>query len=250
MMTHSGLDIQGASKVIGKETIVHPFDLQVQPGVVLALCGGNGAGKSTILRMIVGLLQATTGTIQVNGLTWAKDRKAYAKVIGYMPDQYQFGAALTARETLRFFAALKGVGNSRADELLQRVGLVSAQHKPVTAFSKGMQQRLLFAQTLLEQPPLLILDEPTNGLDPYWAENFIELVREVKQAGQSVVFSTHHLHIAEEVADEAVFLKSGRIVSSGSIRHYREIYGSSGLNGAFAEYFMEIQPKSIDMALR
>lgn len=231
------LVLRDVSKTIGRKTIVHPLSLTLQAGHVLALCGGNGAGKSTILRMIIGSIRPTTGTIALGGLTWHDDRRAYAEQIGYMPDEFNFGLALTARETIRFYASLRGVGPTRAEEVLAAVGLAEAADMKIAAFSKGMRQRLLFAQALLASPKLLVLDEPTNGLDPYWMRAFVELAKESKERGQAIVFSTHHLEVAEEVADHAVFLDAGRVVSNGRIDDYRRTYGSGGLSRAFVEHF-------------
>jgi ABC-type multidrug transport system ATPase subunit len=229
------LVLQEVQKAIRGRTILHPVTYSLPPGKVLALCGGNGAGKSTLLRIIAGISLATAGSVKVDGIEWSKQRGAYAERIGYMPDDFRFGEALTALETLRFYASLRRVSEDRVHEVLKLVGLTDTQKKSVTAFSKGMKQRLLFAQAMLAQPKLLLLDEPTNGMDPYWTEMFVELIRQLKQAGQTVIFSTHHLHVAESVADEAVFLGEGKVTSSGSIREYRDRFGEAGLHAAFSQ---------------
>lgn len=236
-MDKSGLWVQQVSKQIGEKTIVHPCSLSVRPGEVLALCGGNGAGKSTLLRMIAGLISPTSGNIKLNTLEPKADRKAYAKAIGYMPDHYEFEPSLTASETLRFFADLKRVSQASMEAALKAVGLWEVRKAKVSSFSKGMNQRLLFAQAMLASPVLMLLDEPTNGLDPYWADAFVSLIRKAKSEGQAVVFSTHHLHIAEQIADQAVFLKEGHMVHAGPLAHYQEKYGEAGLQGAFNELF-------------
>ncbi|EMT51008.1 ABC transporter ATP-binding protein [Brevibacillus borstelensis] len=233
-MINIGLEMVQVTKKIKGKTIVHPFDLTIRPGQVVALCGGNGAGKSTILRMIAGLTQPTSGTIELNRLDRKLDREYYLRQIGYMPDHFNFGAGLTASETIRFFASLKGRTAQEAEAALRAVGLEEARNKRVSVFSKGMQQRLLFAQAILDKPALIVLDEPTNGLDPYWMDTFVSLVKEVKQAGQAVIFSTHQLQVAEEAADRAIFLMDGKMVSTGTIEEYRAQYGTSGLQGAFA----------------
>ncbi|MED4603770.1 ABC transporter ATP-binding protein [Paenibacillus validus] len=236
-MADTVLHLQGVKKDIGGQPIIHSLDMQVDRGQVLALCGGNGAGKSTILRMIVGILQPTHGTIEVNGLSWKESRKAYAEQIGYMPDDYLFGQGLSAEETLAFWASLRKVSPSRVHETLTLVGLADVKNKPVTSFSKGMRQRLLFAQALLAKPPLLVMDEPTNGLDPYWMDSFVDLVRYAKQEGHAVIFSTHQLQVAEAAADHVVFLKEGRIVEEGTTASFIQAYGSYGLQAVFAKLF-------------
>ncbi|MFC4601307.1 ABC transporter ATP-binding protein [Cohnella hongkongensis] len=223
----------GISKTIKKQTLVEPIELKLQRGEVLALCGGNGAGKSTILRMIAGILRPSEGSVRVNGWEWTRNRVEYAKQIGYMPDDYAFSPGLTAMEALSFWAALRGIGKARVLEALELVGLENKRGGKVQTFSKGMKQRLLFAQAILAEPPLLLMDEPTNGLDPYWMDEFVRLLRELKQLGHAVVFSTHQLQTAEEIADQVVFLIDGRKCGEGSVESYRATYGEHPLHAAF-----------------
>lgn len=221
------------SKSIKKQTLVEPINFTVAAGHVLALCGGNGAGKSTILRMITGIMQPSTGEIEVNGLQWKRDRKGFAKLIGYMPDDYQFSHGLTAWEALAFWGALRSVSKKRIEEVLERVGLADKRNNRVQTFSKGMRQRLLFAQAILDNPPLLIMDEPTNGLDPFWMNEFVRLINGVKEEGNCVIFSTHQLQIAEEIADHVIFLNQGRSYGYESLADYEAKYGAHPLHAAF-----------------
>lgn len=234
-MSKPVLELQHVQKEIRGRTILEPLSYSMEPGQVLALCGGNGAGKSTLLRMIAGITQPSSGTIKVDGRVWRENRAGYAAGIGYMPDDFQFGYALTAGETLDFYAALRGIKDpKRTDEVLEEVGLLEVKRKRVSTFSKGMRQRLLFGQALLAEPVLLVLDEPTNGLDPYWMQAFVRLVRMRKERGQSVVFSTHNLEVAELTADHIVLLHEGKMVQSGTAEHFRELYGTGGLHAAFS----------------
>lgn len=230
------------SKSIEKKTIVHPVSLQISSGDIVALCGGNGAGKSTLLRMTAGIIQPTSGKLSVNGLEHRKKRKEYAESIGYMPDDFHFQQPLSALELLTFYAELKGIKEDRVLQLLEQMGLTEVKHKPASAYSKGMRQRLLFAQALLAKPPLLILDEPTNGLDPYWMEAFIASLLELKQAGHTVLFSTHQLHVAEKVADQVVFMADGQVLKAASLPELMREFPSSGLNGSFAELLSQSKP--------
>ena len=227
-MVEACLKVEGVSKIIKKQTLIEDISLQVPKGNVLALCGGNGAGKSTLLRIIAGIYRPTCGQVSINGLQWAKDRKVYAAQIGFMPDDYQFQHGLTARETLTFWAAMRKIPEPEVtvDELLELVDLADKDKTMVTTFSKGMRQRLLFAQSLLAKPPLLIMDEPTNGLDPFWMNEFVSHIRRVKEEGHTVIFSTHQLEIAEQVADYIVFMNSGHAVGEGSTSEICERYGS------------------------
>lgn len=234
-MSNSILFIEDLQKSIKKTQIVQSFSTQLHKGEVLALCGGNGAGKSTVLRMVAGILRPSSGTVHVCGLEWLKNKKAYAEQIGYMPDDYQFGLKLTARESLNFYGELRSVSKNRAEEALRLVGLEEAADKQVSVFSKGMRQRLSFAQAILAKPTLLILDEPTNGLDPYWMESFTQLIRQMKKDGTAIIFSTHQLDMAETVADQVIFMDAGRVMAQGTKADFLNKYGSEGLAGAFRD---------------
>lgn len=236
-MADSLVEIQAVHKIFKGKTVVAEMSMHIGRGEVVALCGGNGAGKSTLLRMLGGILRPTGGSIAIDGVTWGEDRAFYARQIGYMPDDYRFSPGLTALETMLFWARLRGLGKPRAKEVLEQVGLSDTGGKPVASFSKGMRQRVLFAQALLAKPPLLIMDEPTNGLDPYWMESFVALVRQAAASGQTVVFSTHQLQIAEALGDRYVFLRDGNLVLDGKKEEIQRQHGSAGLQRAFGELF-------------
>ena len=229
--------LDGITKKMKKQVIIEGLNLQIEEGQIVALCGGNGAGKSTILRMIAGISHPDSGKITVGGLQWKNNRKRYADLIGYMPDDFRFSQGLTAFETLAFWAALRGVPRRRVKELLQEVGLEDTGKKSVSSFSKGMRQRILFAQALLAKPPVVLMDEPTNGLDPYWIESFVRMVKETAASGQTVIFSTHQLHVAEALADRIALLRGGQIELEGTAADIRAQLGASGLQAAFAEWF-------------
>ncbi|MFC5406117.1 ABC transporter ATP-binding protein [Cohnella soli] len=228
------LEVDQVGKKIGRATLLEPCSLRARNGEIIALCGGNGAGKSTLIRMIAGISKPSHGSVRLRGVTWSENRTKYAEALGYMPDEFQFGSALTAGETLRFYASLRGVSVTLVYELLERVGLADVHKRKVSTFSKGMRQRLLFAQAMLSKPPLLLLDEPTNGLDPYWMEEFGRLIRSAADEGQTVVFSTHQLNIAEAYAHRALFMDACDVRHEGSVRELAEAYKDyGGLYGAF-----------------
>ncbi|WP_141501111.1 ABC transporter ATP-binding protein [Paenibacillus luteus] len=236
-MPNPKVELKQVKKSIKKQLIINELDLKVGQGQIMALCGGNGAGKSTILKMIAGILQPDSGSISVGGLRWQDNRRRYAELIGYMPDDFRFSQGLTAYETLAFWASLRGVPKQRVMEVLSEVGLEDTGKKSVSSFSKGMRQRVLFAQALLARPPIILMDEPTNGLDPYWIETFIRMVKEIAANGQTVIFSTHQLHVAEALADRIALLRGGQIELEGSSSEIRDKLGASGLQDAFAEWF-------------
>lgn len=239
------LELDGVKKDIRGRTVVQPVDYRLPAGQVLALCGGNGAGKSTVLRMIAGITEPTAGTVRLGGRTWKEDRPGCSALIGYMPDDFQFGQALTAGETLEFYAALRGpAARKRVEAVLEEVGLSAVRQTKVSTFSKGMRQRLLFGQALLGEPELLVLDEPTNGLDPYWLQALAELINRRKAQGQSVVFSTHQLETAEWTADHAILLHEGRVSMAGPMEEFRSRFGENGLSKAFAHSLRELDKRA------
>lgn len=226
------LHLNNVSKTYGKILVVKSFDLTMTKPSIIALCGGNGAGKSTIIKMITGVLRPTQGIISVNGVDWNKDRIHYANQLGYMPDDSHFHQPLTVFEYLSFFATLKKAEKEVA-ETLTIVGLKEKKDQLISKLSKGMRQRLSLAQAIVGKPKLLLLDEPTNGLDPHWVQSFNEILLNTKKNGQGILFSTHNLTVAESVADKVIFLKEGSMkenidFESGTPRdlsgYYKEIF--------------------------
>lgn len=206
-MSEMLLQVNDVTMSIDRRMIIEGLSMSMASREVTVLEGPNGVGKSTLLKLIAGILRPTCGTIRVNGLTAIADRIRYAAQIGYMPDEFQFNSTLCAREQLQFWANLRGVDSGRIDELLKMTGLLNDQHRPVTQYSKGMRQRFMFAQAQLAKPPLLILDEPDNGLDQTWLDQWCDWIKDAVRAGQSVVFSTHRSTLKDTLADHVVRLE-------------------------------------------
>lgn len=237
------VDIQSLSKAVKKKNLLLSLDYKLSKGKILALCGGNGAGKSTLIRLITGTLKPTTGHVTINQLDRNKYKKRFSEQFGYMPDNFYFQSSMTTKETISFYAQIKNISKRRYEEVLREVGLLDKLNVKVGSFSKGMNQRLLLAQALLAKPSALILDEPTNGLDPYWIKQFCELMLQAKKNEQTIIFSTHDLHIAEQIADEVMFLSNGEVISKGPISNYHEV----GLYETFQQlYFESISKKTIN----
>lgn len=237
------IEISELSKKVRKKQLIEPLNYQIKKGNVVALCGGNGAGKSTLIRLLIGLLKPTTGTVTMNGYTYKQNKRKFIEQFGYMPDDFQFQKSITAKETIRFYAKLKKISEKRAVETLETVGLLEKQNEKVGTFSKGMKQRLLLAQALLARPSILILDEPTNGLDPYWIQELSQIIIDAKKSEQTVVFSTHDLHVAEKVADEVMFLSNGKVISNGSVEKYRK----HGLYETFQKLYFDSLEKEKEL---
>ncbi|MFO7594182.1 MAG: ABC transporter ATP-binding protein [Pseudomonadota bacterium] len=199
------------------------FTLTLRQGEVLGLLGHNGAGKTTSMKLAMGVIAPTGGGVQVlgeNPVGYASDR--LRRSLGYLPENVSFYRQLTGREVLNYFARLKGVAVSEVGELLERVGLTAAAHKRIKTYSKGMRQRIGLAQALLGKPRLLLLDEPTAGLDPQVTREFYAMIDELRQQGVTILISSHVLPGVEAHIDRAAILGRGKLLAVGSLSELRE----------------------------
>lgn len=212
------MELVKITKKYNEQKNIGEISFPIHKGEILALCGGNGAGKSTLIKMLTGILKPTSGMIYVANQQADTMSLTYKAFFSYMPDDMAFPKQLTGLETLKFFAKLQGMDNERVEAALRKVGLYEDRNLFIKHYSKGMQQRLSLAQALLSDAPLLILDEPTNGLDPFWVYRFKELIKEERDTGKTILFSTHILSIVEEIADSAVFLEEGKLIHYASIK--------------------------------
>lgn len=215
--------IEQATKTYGRIEAVRDVSLQLSAGETVALVGHNGAGKTTLLKLMLGLARPTTGSIRVLGDDPAAGEFAARRRLGYLPESVSFNAALTGREVLAFYARLKGEPVASTHALLDRVGLSSAAGRRIGTYSKGMRQRLGLAQALIGAPKLLLLDEPTTGLDPALRQEFYEIVEELRDRGATVVISSHALTELEERAEHVVIMNRGIIAANGSLEELRRI---------------------------
>ncbi|MFC0242392.1 ABC transporter ATP-binding protein [Rhodopseudomonas telluris] len=197
------------------------FDLQ--PGRLSALVGHNGAGKTTLIKLMLGLIRATSGAIRVLGEDPAAGEFAGRRQLGYLPENVAFNSGLTGRETLAFYARLKRIAPSSAWPLLDRVGLAHAADRKVGTYSKGMRQRLGLAQALLGRPRVLLLDEPTTGLDPALRQTFYDICDELRADGATVLISSHALTELEDRAEHVLIMNRGLLVAQGTMDELRHI---------------------------
>jgi ABC-2 type transport system ATP-binding protein len=221
-----GIDIkcQGLTKIFkdfwlrNRVVAVKELDLEVRRGMVFGLLGPNGSGKSTTIKMILGLLHATAGRVAVFGKR-PEDVKIKIR-IGYLPEESYLYRFLNARETLDYYGRLfhqsRVQRRKRIDMLLEMVGLEAVQRRPVGEYSKGMQRRIGLAQALINDPQLLILDEPTTGLDPIGAQQIKDLILELKQRGKTVLLCSHLLGEVEDVCDRVAIMFGGQIRAQGT----------------------------------
>ncbi len=208
----------------GKVQALDGVSMHIDQGQVVALLGHNGAGKTTSIKMILGILKPTAGNVTVFGNDPANNI-AMAELrteMGYLPENLSFYPQLSGRETLQYFARLKGADKQQQDQLLDEVGLLHAADRRVKTYSKGMRQRLGLAQALLNQPKLLILDEPTVGLDPVATRELYNKIEQLKQQGATIILCSHVLSGIEEHIDRALILSAGKILAQGSIEELRK----------------------------
>ena len=217
------ITLRGVSKHYGALHAVDGVDLDIPRGEVFGLIGHNGAGKSTLFKMMLGLVQPTAGEICIGGASvQGRGFRATRRQIGYLPENVVLYDNLAGLETLQFFARLKGAPLAQCPALLERVGLGHALQRPVREYSKGMRQRLGFAQALLGQPRVLFLDEPTNGLDPQAIRDFYATLRELQATGVTIIITSHILSELQERVDRLAILASGKVQAVGSVQQLRE----------------------------
>lgn len=215
----NAVEIQGVSQRYGSMTVLHDLNLTLAEGEVLGLFGHNGAGKTTSMKLILGLLAPSEGQVKVLGR--APNDPQVRRQLGYLPENVTFYPQLSGRETLRHFARLKGAALSQVDELLEQVGLAHAADRRVKTYSKGMRQRLGLAQALLGEPRLLLLDEPTVGLDPIATQDLYQLIDRLRQRGTSIILCSHVLPGVEAHINRAAILAKGRLQAVGSLSQLR-----------------------------
>lgn len=216
MATSTTIDIQGLSKSFGSVRAVDDLSFSVRPGEVTGFLGPNGAGKTTTLRMLLGLVTPSAGTATIGGIRY-RDLPSPLTTVGTALEASSFHPGRSARNHLAVYATAAGIPVSRADEVLSQVGLDQYADRRVGGYSLGMRQRLGLAFALLGDPPVLVLDEPVNGLDPEgirWIRNFL---RELAADGRTVLISSHLLSEVQQSVDRLVIISRGRLVYEGML---------------------------------
>lgn len=212
------VSLQSVSKQYVNETVLNNINLEIKSGECIVLVGHNGAGKTSLMKLMLGLTRPSSGTVEVLGKNPAFSASVAQRLaLGYLPESVAFYEAMSGVEVLAFYAQLKGASKLECERLLELVGLADAAKRRVGTYSKGMRQRLGLAQAMLGNPQLLFLDEPTTGLDPILRQHFYELIDGLKKEGATSIISSHALNEVEARASRFVILKKGIIVACGTL---------------------------------
>jgi sodium transport system ATP-binding protein len=224
-------------KRFGSVAAVQNLSFTAPDGAVTGLLGPNGAGKTTSLRMIYGLMQPDSGTIEVDGQNIASDKLAAQQRLGVLPDQSGLYPRLSAREHIRYFGRLHGMGGAKLDDriehLIQTLDLGLVADRRVAGFSHGERTKVALARALVHDPQNVLLDEPTNGLDVMSTRAVRHVIRELRSEGRCVLFSSHVMQEVSALCDRVVVMARGRVVAEGSPDELLTLTGTSTLEDAF-----------------
>lgn len=221
------LKLVGVSKSYGPIRAVDRISFTLESGTITILAGADGAGKSTILKMILGLVAKDSGEIYLDGMPVGKRFSRITQIAGYMPERFSLYSDLSVEENLNFFSDIHQVSRQRREEmkhrLLKKTGMLPFKKRKAGALSGGMKQKLALSSILLSFPEIIILDEPTTGVDPLSRIEFFSIIQELKEEGKTIVMATPYLDEAEK-GDEVIFIKEGKILREGSIRSLKESF--------------------------
>lgn len=221
-MTENIIELTGLTKKYGTLTAVDGLDLSIKKGEIFGLLGPNGAGKSTTILMMLGLTEPTAGKVRVCGIDSTTHPIDVKRKVGYLPDEVGFYEQRSGLDNLLYTARLnsmpEGEARQRAEQLLKRTGLYNVQHKKTRTYSRGMRQRLGLADVLIKNPEVIILDEPTLGIDPVGVREFLDLIVQLSREEKlTVLLSSHHLHQIQQVCDRVGVFVAGRLLAEGDI---------------------------------
>jgi ABC-2 type transport system ATP-binding protein len=243
------LEVCSLTKRFNGIPVVEDVSFTLKPGEILGYVGPNGAGKTTTVKMIIGLLEASEGQVRFQGRSVIEDLPSFQARIGYVPEEPQLYPHLSGREYLQLAGRLRGLPRtileSKIDELLRLFSLWEDRHCPVSAYSKGMRQKILLSAALLHNPDLLILDEPLSGLDVTTALVLRELLEGLAARGRMILYSSHVLDVLEKVCSRVLILNRGRVVAYDSIEHLHETMHESSLESIFGQLTKEQNHRAV-----
>jgi len=229
----NNIELVDLTKIYGSHIAVDHLNLTIREGEIFGLLGPNGAGKSTTILMMLGLTDPTSGSVKVCGIDSTRNPIEVKRRVGYLPEDVGFYDDLTGLENLIYTARLNSIpeieAKQKAEQLLFRVGLSDEMGKKTGKYSRGMRQRLGLADVLIKKPEIIILDEPTLGIDPSGVREFMEMIVALsKEEGLTVLFSSHHLHQVQQVCDRVGIFVNGKLLAEGDIQSLsRKLFTSS-----------------------
>ena len=235
------VEVSDLSKEYGSFQAVRGIGFEVHPGEIFALLGPNGAGKTTTIKMLMGVLEPSGGSAQICGLSCFSQRAEVMSHVGYLPDEPVFYDHLRGRELLQFVGEMHGLDRKtieeRSTELCDRLGIADALEEFAVNYSKGMKKKLALTCALLSRPELLILDEPSNGLDPFATRTLQTIIREQSESGTAVFYSTHLLDQAEKLCTRVAIMNQGNIAALGSLE---ELQADLSPGGSLEDVFFAV----------
>lgn len=230
------VEFDAVTKFFGEKRALHDFSWSIPRGRISGLLGPNGAGKTTLFRLLMGILKATSGSISIDGHDCFEERVRVKRLVGFLPDEPVFYSYLTGREVLELSAGMHGLDVVAALRALgpvaELLGIQSALDSHADDYSRGMKKKLGLLLALIHQPPLLVLDEPTNGLDVESTRLFFDLMRSLASGGTTIVFSTHLMDQVERLCSDIAIIREGTLVTKGDLR---TICGGRALEEVFVE---------------
>lgn len=217
------IEVNNLTKIVGKKKLLDDISFELEEGEILGVVGKNGSGKTTLLKSLVGLIYPTSGEIIINGFDLKKDYKKAINSVGCMievPIMYDY---LSGKDNLNIYRMMfKGIKKERVDEIIKLISLEGSEYKKLKIYSLGMKERLGIGVSIINNPKLLILDEPTNGLDPIGIKDLREFIKSLK--GVSVVITSHMLSEIENICDKVMLIDKGRIRGIKDVKHDKKIY--------------------------
>jgi ABC-2 type transport system ATP-binding protein len=235
--------VENLSKKFGELQAVDRISFTVSQGELFGFLGPNGAGKTTTIGMVSGLLRPDEGTVRIENYNLWESPRAAKRLLGLVPQDLALYQEFSARENLRFWGGLYGISRSQlkknTEELLERVGLADRAREPVSRYSGGMKRRLNLAIGLVHKPKVLLLDEPTVGIDPQARNNILEIIRDIAQHGTTIILTTHYLEEAERLCDRIAIIDHGRILQTGSVTELAKVVGDRDVISLHGEFTAE-----------
>ena len=243
------LEVRRLTKRYSSLPAVQDVSFSIAPGQILGCLGPNGAGKSTTVKMLIGLLQPSSGQVLFDGADIHADLVGYRKQLGYVPEEANLYPYLSGREYLEMVGTLRGMERQPRDrkiaDLLQLFSLRSHRDGAIASYSKGMRQRILLMAALLDNPALLIFDEPLSGLDVVTALVFKNLLRRLGECGKAVFYCSHVLEVVEKVCSHLLILRSGQVVGYAAADELPKVRQEASLEETFAQLVSEVDPEQV-----